>query len=236
MARLPRLTVPGYPHHIIQRGNNRQRIVVDDLDRQRLLDLWHEHALALGVDIHAYVIMDNHFHLLATPHETDSLPLMMQAVGRSYVRYYNLRHGRTGALWEGRYRSNLIESERYLLACMIYIDLNPVRAGMVASPRDFRWSSHRHHIGLASDKLVKQHALYWELGDTPFGREAAYAAMVEDGLDRRTHDELTTSTLKGWALGSDTFISKVQKNTPRRVVKDRAGRPISNPRKRSVPN
>ena len=86
MARLPRLTVPGYPHHIIQRGNNRQRIVVDDLDRQRLLDLWHEHALALGVDIHAYVIMDNHFHLLATPHETDSLPLMMQAVGRSYVR------------------------------------------------------------------------------------------------------------------------------------------------------
>ena len=236
MARLPRLTLPGHVHHVIQRGHPHAPIVVDDLDRQRLLDLWHEHAQRCQVAIHAYVLLDQQFHLLATPETDTGLALMMQSVGRSYVRHFNLRHGRTGALWEGRYRSNLIESEHYLLNCMIYIELNPVRAGMVVQARDFRWSSHRHHIGLASDKLVKQHALYWELGDTPFGREAAYAAMVEDGLDRQTHDELTTSTLKGWALGSDTFISKVQKNTPRRVVKDRAGRPISNPRKRSVPN
>ncbi len=236
MARLPRLTVPDYPHHVIQRGTNRQRIVVDDLDRQKLIDLWQQHAEAFGVAIHAYVIMDNHFHLLATPKEANSLPQMMQAVGRTYVRYFNLRHGRTGALWEGRYRSNLIESERYLLACMIYIDLNPVRAGMVAEPKDYRWSSHRHHIGLASDKLVKQHALYWELGDTPFGREAAYGRMVEAGLNPKTRDELTQSAMRGWALGSPVFISKVQKNTPRRVHKSQAGRPVSNPRKRSVPN
>ena len=236
MARLPRLTVAGYPHHIIQRGTNRQRIVVDDIDRQRLLDLWQQHALEFGVDIHAYVIMDNHFHLLVTPQHSDSLPRMMQAVGRSYVRHFNLRHGRTGALWEGRYRSNLIESEHYLLNCMIYIELNPVRAGMVVQARDFRWSSHRHHIGLASDKLVKQHALYWELGDTPFGREAAYAARVEAGLDPKAREDLTQSAIKGWALGSQTFIQKVQKNTPRRVFKEQAGRPISNPRKRSVPN
>ena len=148
MARLPRLTVAGYPHHVIQRGTNRQRIVVDDIDRQRLLDLWQQHALEFGVDIHAYVIMDNHFHLLVTPQHSDSLPRMMQAVGRSYVRHFNLRHGRTGALWEGRYRSNLIESEHYLLNCMIYIELNPVRAGMVVQARDFRWSSHRQ-IGRA---------------------------------------------------------------------------------------
>ena len=96
--------------------------------------------------------------------------------------------------------------------------------------------SHRHHIGLASDKLVKQHALYWELGDTPFGREAAYAARVEAGLDPKAREDLTQSAIKGWALGSQTFIQKVQKNTPRRVFKEQAGRPISNPRKRSVPN
>ena len=147
MARLPRLTVAGYPHHIIQRGNDRQTIVRDDQDRQRLLDLWYEHARAFKVAIHAYVIMDNHFHLLATPETGDGLPKMMQAVGRAYVRYFNLRHRRSGTLWEGRYRSNLIESERYLLACMVYIDLNPVRAGMVQQAQDYLWSSHRHCIG-----------------------------------------------------------------------------------------
>ncbi len=231
MARLPRLTVPGYPHHVIQRGTNRQRIVVDDLDRQHLLDLWQAHATAFGVAVHAYVIMDNHFHLLATPETTLSLPRMMQAVGRSYVRHFNLRHNRTGALWEGRYRSNLIESERYLLACMIYIDLNPVRAGMVVDPKDYRWSSHRHHIGLASDRLVKQHALYWALGDTPFGREAAYAQMVQSGLSPKDREDLTHSAMTGWALGSHQFIHQVQSDTPRRVQKDRPGRPISNPRK-----
>jgi putative transposase len=236
MARLPRLTVPGYPHHIIQRGTNRQRIVVDDIDRQCLLDLWQEHAVAFGVAVHAYVIMDNHFHLLATPDTAHSLPRMMQAVGRTYVRHFNLRHGRTGALWEGRYRSNLIESERYLLTCMVYIELNPVRAGMVFDPRDHRWSSHRHHIGLASDKLVKPHALYWALGDTPFGREAAYAQMVQSGLSLKEREDLTRSVMTGWALGSSQFMTKIQSDTPRRVQKDHAGRPMSNPRKRSVPN
>jgi putative transposase len=231
MARLPRLTVPGYPHHVIQRGTNRQRIVVDDLDRQHLLDLFQQHAHAFGVAVHAYVIMDNHFHLLATPDTAQSLPRMMQAVGRSYVRYFNLRHKRTGALWEGRYRSNLIESECYLLTCMVYIDLNPVRAGMVGDPKDYRWSSHRHHIGLASDKLVKQHALYWALGDTPFGREAAYVRLVQSGLSAKDREDLTHSAMKGWALGSAIFIDKLNFDAPRRVHKNKSGRPISNPRK-----
>ena len=227
MARLPRLTVPNYPHHVIQRGTNQQRIVVDDLDRQRLLDLWQEHAQRCQVSIHAYVIMDNHFHLLATPETDNGLPLMMQSVGRSYVRYFNLRHKRVGALWEGRYRSNLIESERYLLTCMVYIDLNPVRAGMVAQPADFRWSSHRHHIGLASDKLVKQHALYWALGNTPFAREAGYAQMVQSGLERKAAEDLTQSAMKGWALGSEKFIKNIQLFTPRRPQQGKAGRPFN---------
>jgi REP element-mobilizing transposase RayT len=130
MARLPRLTLPGYPHHVIQRGNNRQAIFASTADYQVLLDLLRDNAQKFGVAIHAYVLMSNHFHLLATPQTADGLPQMMQAVGRSYVRTFNNAQGRTGTLWEGRYRSTLIQSERYLLACMVYIDLNPVRAGL----------------------------------------------------------------------------------------------------------
>ena len=236
MARLPRLTVPNYPHHVIQRGTNQQRIVVDDLDRQRLLDLWQEHAQRCQVSIHAYVIMDNHFHLLATPETDNGLPLMMQAVGRSYVRYFNLRHKRVGALWEGRYRSNLIESERYLLPCMVHLDQLPVHIGLVAQGADHRWSSHRHHIGLASDKLVRPHALYWALGNTPFDREAAYARLVEAGLDAATTQALNDSALKGWALGSEKFMQNLQLMSPRRPQPGRAGRPKRASPSSSVPN
>eukprot|EP01136_Pigoraptor_vietnamica_P000196 Opistho-1_new@25185 len=130
MARLPRLTVAGYPHHIIQRGNNRQDIVRSDADREFLLDLLGESARKHQVAMNAYVLMDNHFHLLLTPETAEGVPLMMQAVGRRYVRHFNDRYQRTGTLWEGRYRSTLIQTERYLLACMVYMDLNPVRAGM----------------------------------------------------------------------------------------------------------
>ena len=229
MARLPRLTVAGYPHHVIQRGNDRQAIVRDDQDRQRLLDLWTEHAKTFKVAIHAWVIMDNHFHLLATPETQEGLPQMMQAVGRGYVRYFNLRHKRTGTLWEGRYRSNLIESERYLLACMVYIDLNPVRAGMVVRPEDYRWSSYRHSIGQSGDKLVTPHALYWALGNTPFAREAAYAALVQTGLSEQQRVELTKTALSGWALGSEAFVRELGLGTARRLVPGKAGRPFKNP-------
>lgn len=226
MARLPRLTLADYPHHVIQRGNNRQPIVRDDRDRQRLLDLWFEHARAFRVAIHAYVIMDNHFHLLVTPETQDGLPLMMQAVGRAYVRYFNARHQRTGTLWEGRYRSNVIETERYLLACMVYIDLNPVRAGMVARAEDYAWSSHRHAIGQLRDKLVTPHALYWALGNTPFAREAAYAGLVRVGVNEGQRAQITKSTLSGWALGSAPFIETLQQGTARRVTPSKAGRPV----------
>lgn len=160
MARLPRLTLPGYPHHIIQRGNNRQMIFADTQDFATMMALLAENAHKFAVAVHAYVLMDNHFHLLATPATAEALPLMMQAVGRSYVRYFNQRHARSGTLWEGRYRSTLIETERYLLACMVYIDLNPVRAGMVAQPGAWQWSSHAHYLGQRIDKLVTPHALY----------------------------------------------------------------------------
>ena len=228
MARLPRLTVTGYPHHVIQRGNDRQAIVRDDVDRERLLSLVAEQAANFKVAIHAYVIMDNHFHFLATPETDDGLPNWMQAVGRSYVRYFNARHHRTGTLWDGRYRSNLIESERYLLACMVYIDLNPVRAGMVEQPVDFKWSSHRHCIGQVSDRLVTPHALFWGLGNTPFAREAAYRELVQAGMGHSENEKLTQSALSGWALGSSSFVSELRQLTNRRLLPGRAGRPAKN--------
>jgi putative transposase len=225
MARQPRLTVPGYPHHIIQRGNNRQLIVRDDADRQRLLDLLAEHSLRCQVALHAYVLMDNHLHLLATPATVDGVPGMMQAVGRSYVRYFNNRYGRSGTLWEGRYRSTLIETERYLLACMAYIDLNPVRAGMVADPADYLWSSHRHCIGLTVNKMVTPHALLWSLGNTPFAREAAYRDLVGVGVSPPQQEALTRAALTGWALGSDHFLQDLQDIAPRRIAPSQRGRP-----------
>ena len=230
MARLPRLTLPGYPHHIIQRGNNRQAIVATAVDDQTLLDLLEENAKKFDVAVHAYVLMSNHFHLLATPHTLEGLPHMMQAVGRRYVRYFNDSQHRSGTLWEGRYKSTLIQTERYLLACMVYIDLNPVRAGLVAQARDYPWSSHGHYTGLHTDKLITPHPLIWELGNTPFAREAAYAELVQSGLTSAQQTALTDATLRGWALGEPDFVADLQKRTQRRVSQISAGRPVSSPK------
>lgn len=227
MARLPRLTVPGYPHHIIQRGNNRQAIFASSRDYQALLDLLHDNAKKFDVAIHAYVLMTNHFHLLVTPKTGDGLPQMMQAVGRSYVRYFNDSQKRSGTLWEGRYKSTLIQTDRYLLACMAYIDLNPVRGGLVALPADYSWSSYGHYTGLRVDKLITPHPLVWELGNTPFAREAAYADLVRGGISEQQKDDLTQSALSGWALGEPDFVADLQKLTDRRVARGSAGRPVS---------
>ena len=225
MARLPRLTVPGYPHHIIQRGNNRQAIFASAADYQLLLALFQEHALANQVAIHAYVLMSNHFHLLATPETVEGIPMLMQSVGRRYVRHFNMQSGRTGTLWEGRYKSNLIQAERYLLTCMAYLDLNPVRAGMVSDPAAYRWSSHAHYIGRTVDRLLTPHPLYWELGNTPFSREAAYGALVQAGVGTQQQQALTDSALRGWALGEPDYVAELQRRTERRVQKGKAGRP-----------
>ena len=227
MARLPRLTLPGYPHHVIQRGNNRQAIFSSTADYQTLLDLLDQNAKKFGVAIHAYVLMSNHFHLLVTPQTVEGLPQMMQAVGRRYVRYFNDTQQRSGTLWEGRYKSTLVQTERYLLACMVYIDLNPVRAGLANQAADYPWSSYRHYTGQRVDKLITPHALVWELGNTPFAREAAYAEWVQSGISTAQQTALTASALHGWALGEPDFVTELQKRTQRRVTKSTAGRPFS---------
>ncbi len=234
MARQPRLTLPDHPHHIIQRGNNRQPIFAAPGDQQKLLDLLGDYAAQFKVALHAYVLMSNHVHLLATPSTADGLPLMMQALGRSYVRWFNTAQGRSGTLWEGRYKSTVIQTERYLMACMVYMDLNPVRARLVAQARDYAWSSHLHYIGQRHDKLLTPHPLYWELGNTPFAREAAYIDLVQAGVTAHQQSQLTAATLSGWALGEADFVADLQKQTVRRVGKGRAGRPFGSGALKSV--
>ncbi|RYF30941.1 MAG: transposase [Comamonadaceae bacterium] len=231
MARLPRLTVPRHPHHIIQRGNNRQAIFSCADDYLFMLALLEEHAHANKVAVHAYVLMSNHFHLLATPQTPEGIPMLMQAVGRRYVRYFNQRQMRTGTLWEGRYKSTLIQAERYLLTCMAYLDLNPVRAGMVSEPAAYRWSSHAHYTGGTVHRWLTPHPLYWELGNTPFSREAAYRELIQAGVDDQNQRALTESALHGWALGEADYVAELQRRTERRVKKGQAGRPF-----KAVPN
>ena len=230
MARLPRLTVPGYPHHIIQRGNNRQAIFSSTTDYEVLLGMLDEYARTQKVALHAYVLMSNHFHLLATPETVEGIPQVMQAVGRRYVRYFNQKQRRSGTLWEGRYRSTLIQAERHLLACMAYIDLNPVRAGIAADAADYPWSSHGHYIGKRTDKILTPHPLYWQLGNTPFARDLAYTELVRTGIDPNQQRALTDSALRGWALGEPDYVADLQRRTERRVAKARAGRPPLPPR------
>ena len=225
MARLARLSVPGHPHHILQRGNNRQPIFSTAPDRQIFVDLLHAACSKFAVALHAYVLMDNHFHLLATPEAVDSLPRMMQAVGRSYVRYYNNSQGRTGTLWDGRYKSVLIQADSYLMACMVYVDLNPVRSGLVAQAGDYAWSSHGHYAGLRADKSISPHPLIWELGNTPFSREAKYRELVQAGIAPHVQAALTKSVLSGWALGDLDFVSRLEEIAGRRLVRAPAGRP-----------
>ena len=226
MARQPRLALPGYPHHVIQRGNNRQPIVLDEADRKMLYSLWLEESQRHKVAVNAYVLLDNHFHMLLTPPSDEAMSLMMQSVGRTYVRYFNQRHGRSGTLWEGRYNSSLVDSEAYLLTCMAYIDLNPVRAGVAESAEQFNWSSYKHLIGQKNDKLVTPHALYWGLGNTPFAREVAYAEFVAGGLSASLQKDLTESALKGRVVGRPEFLKSLEKTTQRQILPQKSGRPF----------
>ncbi|MEY3475517.1 MAG: hypothetical protein RL087_1975 [Pseudomonadota bacterium] len=225
MARLPRLVLPGWPHHVIQRGNNRQAIVRTDADRRAWRDILADCLEAYSVSLQAYVLMDNHFHLLVTPPSVHALSRMMQALGRRYVGAHNAVHGRSGTLWEGRYKCSPIETERYFMACMRYIELNPVRAGMVARAEEYPWSSVGHHLGLRQDRLVSEHALYWSLGNTPFERESRYRALLEAGSGEREATLITEAALKGWALGSPEFVSKHALTSNRPLVPRLRGRP-----------
>jgi len=230
MARLPRLSLAGHLHHVLQRGNNRQPICVDSDDYRALLSNLGETAKQWRVAVHAYVLLPDHFHLLLTPQDGTALPLMMQAMGRQYVRYFNDRHGRTGTLWDGRFKSTVLQADRFGLAAMAFADLHPVRAGLTQSVQSYPWSSHAHYSGALVDKLITPLTDYWQLGNTPFAREAAYTRLVQEGVNPVQIDQLTHSVTRGWALGEADFVEALQKTTGRRLSKRPPGRPVGSPK------
>jgi putative transposase len=163
--------------HVHQRGNNRIDMFLDTRDRVQFLMSLLDASRAYGVAIHTWVLMSNHFHLLATPAKRDSVPRMMQQVGRRYVPYFNERSQRTGSLWEGRYRAHLVDSDEYWFRCARYVELNPVRAGIVTAPHEYFWSSYRALGFGAHDDLITPHPLYVALGATSMERQASYRAL-----------------------------------------------------------
>src|SRR5438105_227957 len=225
MARRGRYFLADQPLHVIQRGNNREAVFYDEGDYAVYRDWLGAAAVKHGLAIHAYVLMTNHVHLLVTPRKADSVPRTMQTLGRRYVRYVNATYGRTGTLWEGRYRAAPIDSEAYFLACCRYIEMNPVRARMAAHPRDYPWSSWRAHALGAADPLVSHHALYRALGRSAADRQKAYRALFRQALDTGFVDALRQATNGGWALGDRRFQREVAKAARRRAAPLPKGRP-----------
>lgn len=225
MPRKPRFDLPGVPVHVVQRGNNRQPVFFADEDRRAYLRWLGEAAARCGCAIHAYVLMTNHIHLLTTPGQAGAVGRMIQTVGQHYVPYVNRTRHRSGTLWEGRYKACLIEADRHLLACQRYIELNPVRAGLVAAPGDYPWSSYAANARGRVDPLVHPHPLYEALGDTPVVRRRAYRAVLSKALPP-DHDEAMRHALQsGTPLGGEAFRGRVEAELNRPIGHIRRGRP-----------
>ena len=225
MARQPRFFVPGEVLHVIQRGNNREPIFAGEEDYRFFLDCLVQASGLHGVLIHAYVLMTNHLHLLVTPQRKESLPKVLQSVGRRYVQYFNYAYQRSGTLWEGRYRATVVDSEQYLLTCMRYIELNPVRAGMVGHPGEYRWTSFHANAQGAPDILITRHELYERLGQSGPERQRAYRQLFRAQLSGVDMEAIREATNKNWALGSERFKRRVEALSGRRSGLMRKGRP-----------
>ena len=228
MARLPRYVIPNQPQHIIQRGNNRQLIFAADADYQFFRDVLVDAASKHGLQIHAYVWMTNHIHLLATPLHKNSISKVFQSVGRKYVQYFNYTYKRSGTLWEGRYRATIVDSEHYLLKLMRYIELNPLRASMTKHIAGYPWSSYAYNAegksGLNYDWLAP-HDEYLRLGLNGAERQAAYRQLFLTELNSTDLAQIRECTHKGWALGSQRFIEEIERLGGRQASSKGLGRP-----------
>ena len=225
MPRPPRAVIAGEVFHLIQRGNNRGACFVDDEDREYYLGALLRASRRAHCDVHAYVLMKNHVHLLVTAGDAESPARMMKTLGCTYVRHFNERYERTGTLWEGRYRSSRIDSERYFLQCSRYIELNPVRAGLVGLPAEWRWSSFRSNGDGQPDALVRPHALYLTLGNSSSTRRVAYRALFTTPLAQHVIDAIRRATNKGIALAFDDSASDLERRLARlsRAKRARSG-------------
>ena len=223
MTRLPRFTIPGVPQHVIQRGNNKATIFVSTHDYLFFRECMLSAIRRFACQIHAYVFMTNHVHFLMSPNRSGAIGRVMQSVGGRYAKYVNDRYGRTGTLWEGRYRATVINSDEYLFSCYRYIEENPVRAAIVTEPGEYRWSSYSANALGASDSLVTAHERYVALGDTPGSRQEAYGSFFRVLMQPSTISALRDSTNYGWALGDTEFQSELTRT-------DRRAAPVRRPR------
>lgn len=225
MPRKRRFYLPGVPAHIVQRGHSRNPVFFESEDYHAYLGWLQEASERYDCKIHAYVLMTNHIHILATPEEKNGISLMMQYVGRYYVPYINYTYGSSGSIWEGRYKSNIIHDEAYLLTCMRYIELNPVRADMVKSPGAYRWSSYQVNAQGKDNDIINCHPLYKSLGKTKAQRQDAYKSLFKAHIDEKQLGVIRTSWQTGTPLGNNYFKQKVEAKLKCKVGQARRGRP-----------
>jgi putative transposase len=228
MPRPPRISFPGILLHVVQRGNNRNRTFFDDEDRRTYLLLLRRISERYETSIHAYVLMSNHVHLLMTSGRKDGIALTMQQLGSSYARHVNKRYGRTGTLWEGRYRSAPVDSDFYCLACYRYIELNPVRAGIVSRPEDYRWSSHRENIGRRALSIVKPHASFLAIAASSDRRVQCYRELFSEQLPETTLKAIRGGTCTSTPVGSEQFQRALEKRSGSPIASGKRGRPLKN--------
>ena len=224
MARHARTIIPGQAMHVMVRGNNREVLFFSDADRRIYLDWLREAARQFGSVVHAFALMPNHVHLLITPQNADSLAKTMQSLGRRYAQYFNQQQHRSGTIWEGRYRSSLIDPD-YFLRCQRYIELNPVRAGFESSPQDSSWTSFASHIGGNTEPWLVDHQYFWKLGNTPFERQMAWSAFVREGAPYWEDRQITEALVRSKPWVSDIFAQKLFKDKPEQILIRYRGRP-----------
>ena len=221
------------PQHVIQRGNNRQVCFADEQDFAAYAGWLKGYSKKYQVDIHAWVLMTNHVHLLCTPRGQNAVSHMMQSLGRHYVRYFNFSYKRTGTLWEGRFKSCLVQEETYLIQLYRYIELNPVRAGIVEQPSDYVWSSYPiNALGKVSE-LCTPHAVYLALGKDANERQASYRELFKHHVDGKLLEDIRLAVNKGMALGSERFKTEIESLSGRRMTAKKMGRPVGWRKKRA---
>lgn len=216
MGRALRIIPAGYPVHVVHRGNNRMSIFHDDGDFQFLRYCLTEAGVGERAALHSYVLMPNHVHLLMTASEDSGISRLIQSAARRYAGYYNAKYGRTGTLWEGRFRSSIVTTDYYLYACHRYIDTNPVRSGMVPAPDGYRWSSHRHHAYGIRDDLVTAHSLIEDLGHVEERRRGAYRGLFAAALPRADLEAIRSALNRGKPLG-DGVMARPRGRPPKMV-------------------
>src|SRR5574340_26396 len=226
MPRRPRIKLADIPQHIVQRGINREPCFFAEEDHHCYLHWLQESAADWHCAIHAYVLMTNHVHLLATADKPDGIARLMQSIGRRYVQYINRSYRRTGSLWEGRYKSSLIQAETYLLTCMRYIELNPVRAGMAQDPGQYRWSSYRHNGLGQADPRITPLPLYLAIDRDGTDRQAAYRALFRSELDEEALAGIRLALSQGQPLGGGRFTDKICAAAGIRHMQKRPGKPV----------